>query len=506
MSNLSSENLSLGGIFRSSKVSYAAIPSEISQPASVNESNFSDSDYRDPYWAVAYLFHLFIYFLYSGFCIYDFFIRLSHSPDFSPRSGDFHFDRPILFLFLALVAVATSLSFAFLAIFRVYAGSLIWSTLALGVISPAILSLFSFYQGAGSIGLIFFLMATISLFYAYSVRDRVPFSAALLSSASQALEIYRRSLFLAFFGIFFQTIWAAYWILSSVAIFVRWNSNQNSKDLTAIGDTDPGPLFSWLMFVNLVSFYWTSQVIKNIVHVSSSGVAATWYFLYPRQSPPNPVWNSLRRACTWSLGSIAFGSLIVALIRAVRSVLRSLIKKDSRRENIQPFALCLLYIGDCLLQVLDSIAEFFNHFAFAGIGIWGRDFRTAATETWSLIKVRGFDIVINENLTGSVLAMAGLVGGLICGAAGVLLAAIFESGVSDQILFVWGLFGFLIGFALVSISLEVVESSVTTLFICLAADPQALSATKPEIYLQLVPALDARYHSQIRWNSNENLI
>ena len=65
----------------------------------------------------------------------------------------------------------------------------------------------------------------------------------------------------------------------------------------------------------LLSLFWTVQVVKNVVHVTCAGTAASWYF---QTADARPAMASLKRACTTSLGSVCLGSLFVALLRAVR--------------------------------------------------------------------------------------------------------------------------------------------------------------------------------------------
>lgn len=53
------------------------------------------------------------------------------------------------------------------------------------------------------------------------------------------------------------------------------------------------------------------EVIKNVVHVTASGLMATWYFLSGVGMPRNPTSLAFKRATTTSFGSICLGSLLV---------------------------------------------------------------------------------------------------------------------------------------------------------------------------------------------------
>ena len=131
-------------------------------------------------------------------------------------------------------------------------------------------------------------------------------------------------------------------------------------------------------------------------------------------------------------------------------------------------------------------------YAFAQVAIYGKSYCKAAQATWELFKVRGFDALINDSLVGVALGFACLMGGL-TGAAvsGALSTLVFETAAGSWV--VWAVIGFLFGFICTMLAVEVVESAVTTLFVCLAEDPAALQRTKPEMYAQLVPAIQQRY-------------
>jgi hypothetical protein len=115
-------------------------------------------------------------------------------------------------------------------------------------------------------------------------------------------------------------------------------------------------LYSSLSLVVLLHVSRTLQVIKNIVHVTTAGVIASWFFLDP--VPSNPTLNALKRASWGSLGSICLGSLLIAIIKALRQVVRM-----GRRAR-HPVTQCIV---ECLLGLLESAVRFFNTYAFTQV-------------------------------------------------------------------------------------------------------------------------------------------
>jgi hypothetical protein len=67
----------------------------------------------------------------------------------------------------------------------------------------------------------------------------------------------------------------------------------------------------------------------------------------------------------------------------------------------------------CLLQIIGDLLEYFNRYAFAQVAIYGKDYCSAAKDTWNLCKARGIDAIINDNLIGNVLGVGSLIVGLL---------------------------------------------------------------------------------------------
>ncbi len=92
-------------------------------------------------------------------------------------------------------------------------------------------------------------------------------------------------------------------------------------------------------------------VIKNVVHVTASGLYATWYFMSGLGMPSNPTQKAFKRAVTTSFGSICLGSLLVAILKTLRQIV------DSARRNNNNILFCLL---SCILSCLDSLLRYFS--------------------------------------------------------------------------------------------------------------------------------------------------
>jgi len=315
------------------------------------------------------------------------------------------------------------------------------------------------------VGAVFMLLfGFLNLLWAYLVRNRIPFSATILQICTETIRRFPAVVYVAYGSILVQGIWLMIWLVAASSIL----NDQNNQNTNGSGQ-------GAAVFFLLLSFYWTTQVIKNIVHVTVSGLIATVYFM-GNAMPVNPTMASLSRALTTSLGSICLGSLIVALIKTIRALVRMM------RSERNFLLLCLV---DCILSCIDSLVRYFNHYAFCQVAIYGKTFCEAASATWKLLETSGLEAIANDNLIGGVLNMGILCGALITGGAGAV-CGLFTQMFNGNDIIVLFFVGLVIGALFMTMSLQVIDSGVACTFVCFAEDKETLRRNNPELWQVLM--------------------
>ena len=234
--------------------------------------------------------------------------------------------------------------------------------LALGfnILVTAILTLIALSAGNPSVALLCGISLLVSLYYAYVVWSRVAFAASNLVTATTAVQANMGLTILAFVSLLLSMLWSVWWGVA----FVSTNY--------VLGDCQPdgtceGDLNGLYVFLFLVSYFWTAQVLKNVVHVTVAGTVGTWW-LVPHEATgccSQAVRDSYYRSMTTSFGSISLGSLLVSIISATREVLYAM------REQDNSLPLCL---ADAVLGCLESLMEYFNSWAFVYVGLYNYSF------------------------------------------------------------------------------------------------------------------------------------
>ncbi|KAF9432704.1 putative choline transporter, neither null mutation nor overexpression affects choline transport [Entomortierella beljakovae] len=337
-------------------------------------------------------------------------------------------------------------------------------------------------------GGLFLLSGVIVMFMWKFWASRMPFAVLLLQTVTSVTRKYPATLAVAFTGLFTQIAWSSLWIFSLAVNYSVFQRNSNCRiEETPEGKgklvCDNNQLYFVMIYLHFVMF-WNTEIIKNIVHVTISGVFGVYYFFEGSAAgaPSSPTLSSAKRALTTSFGSICFGSLLIALIQTLRYVLENL--KNDSDEGIGAFlALC----AQCLLGCLEGLFEIFNKFAFTQVAIYGKPFVQAAHDTWQLIKDRGVNAIVNDSLVGSVLGMGTLSVALINGLYGYLFIKLVQPTFYDKedepiVIFIVIFIELILGAVMMSVPNNVIDSGITTTFVALAEDPQTLYNTKPELY------------------------
>jgi len=122
------------------------------------------------------------------------------------------------------------------------------------------------------------------------------------------------------------------------------------------------------------------------------------------------------------------------------------------------------------------------------IAVNGQSFNRSARDAWELFQSTGIEALVAYDCSGAILLMSTILGGLITGTcAGVW--TYFKQ--SDKAIMV-GSTSMLMGMILVGLTVVVLESAVTSIYICYAEDPLLIQRWDPEFFEQLSEALHER--------------
>jgi len=141
----------------------------------------------------------------------------------------------------------------------------------------------------------------------------------------------------------------------------------------------------WLQVFQLFGMLWLANLVLALEQCTLAGAFSSYYWAKrkPEDIPSCPVATGFARAIAFHVGSLAFGSLIIAIVQIIRITLEYINHKLKDKEN--DFAKFLMKCLRCCFWCLQKFLEFLNTNAYILIAIHGKNFCWSAKEAFKLI-------------------------------------------------------------------------------------------------------------------------
>ncbi|MEW5314521.1 MAG: hypothetical protein WDW38_006013 [Sanguina aurantia] len=142
------------------------------------------------------------------------------------------------------------------------------------------------------------------------------------------------------------------------------------------------------------------------------------------QMPIFPVLSAIKNTSVYHLGSIAFGSFIIAVIMFLRCVLEYLNARTKQLQASNKFAEWLMCCARCCMWVLQKVVQFINRNAYIIVGVKGTNYCVSAAEAVKLIVTNALRMAV-VNIVGGVLIFLGKIS--VAAACGLIAFAMSET-------------------------------------------------------------------------------
>ncbi|GAM18465.1 hypothetical protein SAMD00019534_016400, partial [Acytostelium subglobosum LB1] len=305
----------------------------------------------------------------------------------------------------ALVALAAGLIYIFL--LRFLAGLLTWATV-LGVI--ALLSLLCVqvyyqwqkaqdtynsippnqrlplqYDNVLALKVIFIILCCITGILALIVLamiSRIRLAIGIIKESSRAVGTMPSIFFFPVFIFVVLCAFIAYWTV--ITVYLATAGTATYDDNGVFLGFLPSRKLTYLQLYHFFGLLWTYAFILAVNQCTIAGAIALWYWVMNKKDTPYfPVWKSFFRVLRYHLGSLALGSLILAVVQFIRWMLRLIEKKFKGKEAY--LARFVLKCLDCLLGCFERFIKFIDENAYIMISIYGYSFCKGARRGFSLI-------------------------------------------------------------------------------------------------------------------------
>uniref|UniRef100_A0A915EMV5 Choline transporter-like protein 2 n=1 Tax=Ditylenchus dipsaci TaxID=166011 RepID=A0A915EMV5_9BILA len=347
---------------------------------------------------------------------------------------------------LGLLAMSAAVSFLWTVVMRILGGAMIWLSILLLLVvlvggsgycwykykllhDAGAVNDFSF-QPVLTIGLsgMFVIVLLIFLF----VRSRIKIAVALIEQASKALGHMLSTVF--FPVVPFVLHIAVFAIWGSITIWLASSGEENCRrprlndPLLANNDirngdpcncvhlgTSVDPMCRFvnvtrdntrllaMQAYNLFGCFWLSCFVSALSDMTLAGAFASHYFAFrkPRDVPSFPVLRALGRAIRYHIGTLAFGSLILSVVKFFQVILDFAYSRLKGVEN--PIGRFLYRALSCFFFCLETFLRFLTTNAYIMTAIYGKGFCRSSRDSFSLLARNIIRVVVVSRTAGFLL-------------------------------------------------------------------------------------------------------
>lgn len=161
---------------------------------------------------------------------------------------------------------------------------------------------------------------------------------------------------------------------------------------------------------NLFMFFWTEFFLIGLNQMILAGCFGIWYWSQSRSSCI--LATSIKDTFVYHLGSIAFGSLLIALVRIIRFIILYIEKRvkkaagsNSCTRGLIKFITCCC---SCCFWCLEKFLKFINRNAYIMVAIYGRNFCKSAFDALKLIASNPLRALVLDSVTTFILFLGSL--------------------------------------------------------------------------------------------------
>uniref|UniRef100_A0A4P6D6X4 Choline transporter-like protein n=1 Tax=Rhodnius prolixus TaxID=13249 RepID=A0A4P6D6X4_RHOPR len=216
---------------------------------------------------------------------------------------------------------------------------------------------------------------------------------------------------------------------------------------------------------NIFGMLWITQFCIGCQHMIIAGAVATWFFTRDKDALTSPIQKSAYNLVRYHLGSVAIGSLFIAIFQFLRAILKAIESqaKDSKNGIVK----CILKACQCCLHCFENILMYLTRNAYIEIAIYGQSFCSSGQQAFKVLVNNALRVAAINTVGDFVLLMAKVLVVILT----VFIGTLIIDG-KEGVHHVWvpisvaGLFAYFVAHSFFT----VYEMVIDTIFICFCED------------------------------------
>ncbi|XP_064606234.1 choline transporter-like protein 1 [Liolophura sinensis] len=221
-------------------------------------------------------------------------------------------------------------------------------------------------------------------------------------------------------------------------------------------------VYRWFFILGIL---WITEFIVASQEVVIASSVAIWFFTRDKSTLRTPILTSIYRLIRYHLGSVAIGSLIIALVKFARLILSYI--EGKIRGKVGCVAVFCLKCLRCCLWCFEKALKFLNRNAYIVMAIHGYSFCKSARRAFSIIVSNALRMVA-INCVGDFVLFLGKVGTV--AAVACVGIELFKSRTDINYIWLPITMSCIFAYFIAGCFLDVYEMAIDTVFVCFAED------------------------------------
>jgi hypothetical protein len=277
-------------------------------------------------------------------------------------------------------------------------------------------------------------------------------------------------------------VWVAFWCLGALWLF-SIGELKPRDDITVVSTVTWTKETRYFFLYNCFALLWVNAFFIGLAQFTVAAACAMWYFTWQGDVPgTGSVLKGLRWGMTKHLGSIAFGSCIIAIVQFIRYIFEYYRQKAKKGTNNRIVKAIFCITSYCLL-CLEKCVKFITKNAYIQVALTSNNFCASAWQAFCLILKNAARFAVVGSMGCIFLFLGKLF--IACATALACYAALtYWEKPADQIAspYLPCLVALVIGYMIGSIYLSVFSFSADTILQCFLVDEElaAKGTKRPE--------------------------
>ncbi|CAH1236389.1 unnamed protein product [Diabrotica balteata] len=234
-------------------------------------------------------------------------------------------------------------------------------------------------------------------------------------------------------------------------------------------------MYPYLQAYNIFAFFWLLCFVIALGQMVLAGVFAQWYWTFKKSRLPFfAVTSAFARTLRYHIGTLAFGSLIIAICKLIRLFLEYVDHKVKKYDN--DLTKAIMCIFKCFFYCLEKFLRFLNKNAYIMCSIHGKNFCVSAKDAFMLLMRNILRVWVLDKITDFLFFLSKVLLTLGVGAASYVFFAsgLLPTKVIDNSDLHYGMVPVAVimicTFFISSLFFNVYSMAVDTLFLCFLED------------------------------------